>query len=63
MSVSEFMLMHLDRAPARRSSITGRSVHNQRIERLWRDVFMDCLSLCYERIYMLKEDGILDLFE
>lgn len=37
--VSWFMLTHPDRGPEMIPFITGRSVHNQRIERLWRDVF------------------------
>ena len=46
--VSEFMLNHPERGPGRGSCITGRSVHNQRIERLWRDVFSGCISLFYD---------------
>lgn len=58
--VSQYMLCHLDRGPGRGSCIAGRSVHNQRIERLWRDVFCGCISLFYRVFYALEDNGLLD---
>ena len=40
--------------------ITGSSIHNQRIERLWRDVFRCVLSLFYQVFYYLEDCGKLD---
>ena len=42
--------------------LTGKSVHNQRIEKLWRDVFVDVLSHFYELFYFLEEQNLLDSF-
>lgn len=58
--VSMYMLQHPQRGPGRGSMITGRSVHNQRIERLWRDVFEGVLYIYYHLFYHLEECCIID---
>ena len=40
--------------------ITGKSTHNQRIKRLWRDVFPGALSYFYELFYFMEEELIRD---
>ncbi len=43
--VSMFLLSHPSRGPGRGTVIIGKSVHNQCIERMWRDVYQGVLGL------------------
>ena len=52
--ISQYLLNHPPRGPGRGSVITGRSVHNQRIERLWRDLFCGCVASFYFLFYALE---------
>ena len=50
------------RGSERGSMITGPSTHNQRIERLWRDVFDGVLALYYELFTFMEDNELLDPF-
>ena len=54
------MLSHPLRGPDCGSIIPGRSVHNQRIERWWRDLFVGCTCIFYHLFYFMEEVGLLD---
>lgn len=56
--VAQYMLEN--RGVDRGSIITGPSVHNQRIERLWRDVFSGVIQTFYRLFYYLEEQHMLD---
>lgn len=45
----------------RRSFIAGSSTSNQRIERLWRDVFRCVCHFLYFTFYAMEQSGILDV--
>ncbi|KAL6459658.1 hypothetical protein MHYP_G00314170 [Metynnis hypsauchen] len=56
--VAEFMVAN--RGEGRNSHITGRCVHNQKIERLWRDVYEHVLDMFYHIFYNLEAAGQLN---
>ena len=58
--VSHFILNHPARGPGRRSCITGRSVHNVRNERLWRDLYNGCICYFHELFGLLEQADCLD---
>lgn len=55
------IFLSLVRRPDQASVITGRSVHNQRIERLWRDVATYVTEYFYTLFYELEDNGSLDV--
>uniref|UniRef100_A0A672Z377 Integrase core domain-containing protein n=1 Tax=Sphaeramia orbicularis TaxID=375764 RepID=A0A672Z377_9TELE len=60
-NVSIAETMFIVKGSGRGSFIAGRSVHNQRIECLWRDVWTSVTHLYYEVLHSLEEDGLLHL--
>lgn len=49
------------RGPGKNSVMVGRSVHNQRIERFWRDVYEQVVNVYYNLFRTIEDTFLLDL--
>ena len=59
--VAWFMFSSPSRGPGRGSFIAGKSCHNQRIKRFWRDLFHGCTFIYYYVFWYLEENNYLDI--
>lgn len=54
------LFMNLINGDQRHSHVTGRSVQNIRIERLWRDVYIQVCQKYHNLFYGMEDEGLLD---